>query len=439
MSPISHRLLKIIKKGGGVIFLLLIVSCCANACFDVTFDADGGRFEDGERSFILSVSHGSSISETDIPEPIRSGFDFTGWYLDDTCIERFDFATPITGDMTLYAGWEASYRPVIYTVSFDLNLPDGIAETVASRTLSPGSKLGEISDPEVNDEHIPYFKFLKWTDAEGTEYTSESEIDSSITLYANWLSTWNGDVSADTVSAQLDGEVVKIRTAAELAGLAKLVNDGNDFSGKTLYLTNEIDLAGKEWTPIGKGDGAAVGEAGTPFSGTFNGYGHYVKGISVNDSSLIHGGLFGYIRNATVTDINLTGSIADSTYAGLLAASAYYDAAGEYELSGITADATIYGGVVAGGLIGNLSTEADVSMDINNITTSGSGSIKASKWLGGMIGLVINKGNMDFASSANSSVVSAEGTTPSDFDTSAIDLSGMALSGGLIGIASNAG
>lgn len=41
-----------------------------------------------------------------------------------------------------------------------------------------------------------------------------------------------------------------ITTAAELAGLAQLVNAGNDFSGKTIRLGADIDLAGHGWTPI---------------------------------------------------------------------------------------------------------------------------------------------------------------------------------------------
>ena len=31
---------------------------------------------------------------------------FTGWYTDSACTNLFDFTTPITGNITLYAGWE---------------------------------------------------------------------------------------------------------------------------------------------------------------------------------------------------------------------------------------------------------------------------------------------------------------------------------------------
>ena len=39
------------------------------------------------------------------PAPSRSGYIFTGWYLNAACTQKFDFAAAITKDLTLYAGW----------------------------------------------------------------------------------------------------------------------------------------------------------------------------------------------------------------------------------------------------------------------------------------------------------------------------------------------
>ena len=194
---------------------MLLIGCCGGPdTVDITFDAAGGRFDDGETAFIMSVPSGSLITEADIPKPVRSGFDFSGWYLDDADTEIFDFSSPVSSDMTLYAGWDTIYRPVRYTVSFDLNLPDGIAEPVSSVVLAPGAKLETLADPVIIEKaNKDYFTFLQWTDAEGTPYTTDSEIDSSITLYANWISKWDGSISAETVSDQLDSQVIKIRTA----------------------------------------------------------------------------------------------------------------------------------------------------------------------------------------------------------------------------------
>ena len=72
-----------------------------------------------------------------------------------------------------------------------------------------------------------------------------------------------------------------ITTAEQLAGLAELVNGGNDFSGKTITLGADIDLAGKEWTPIGQYLGA---NSTSYFSGTFDGAGNTISGLKITQA-----------------------------------------------------------------------------------------------------------------------------------------------------------
>ena len=63
-----------------------------------------------------------------VPVPIVEGFEFTGWYKDKECKEKYSFDTPVKEDFTLYAGWEAKKYTVVYysngatgTVTFDPN------------------------------------------------------------------------------------------------------------------------------------------------------------------------------------------------------------------------------------------------------------------------------------------------------------------------------
>ena len=73
-----------------------------------------------------------------------------------------------------------------------------------------------------------------------------------------------------------------INTAEELAGLALLVNEDDvDFDGVSFYLTNDIDLSGREWVPIGRGEVTAGGQIFSTFNGQFYGNGHTISGISV--------------------------------------------------------------------------------------------------------------------------------------------------------------
>ena len=44
-------------------------------------------------------------------DPTRTGYWFTGWYTDRACTAAYDFAAPVTGDITLYAGWSMAILP----------------------------------------------------------------------------------------------------------------------------------------------------------------------------------------------------------------------------------------------------------------------------------------------------------------------------------------
>lgn len=115
----------------------------------------------------------------------------------------------------------------------------------------------------------------------------------------------------------------QISTGKELVYLAQLVNDGNNFSGKTIVLTANIDLslicyaangetgaAEVNWTPIGVGSANAKEQK--PFSGTFDGQGHTIGGLYINNSSQ-NQGLFGYVdKSAIVQNLIVTGSVTTS-------------------------------------------------------------------------------------------------------------------------------
>lgn len=86
----------------------------------------------------------------------------------------------------------------------------------------------------------------------------------------------------------------QIATPEQLAKLAVDVNSGVPDDNKYHYgeyfeLKNDIDLSGKTWTPIGYGDQAAK-----PFQGYFDGKGHTVTGLYVDErGNNCFAGLFG--------------------------------------------------------------------------------------------------------------------------------------------------
>ncbi len=64
--------------------------------YTVTFDSDGGSAVRSRK-----INENGNVIEPDAP--IKEGYIFAGWYLDD---EKFDFKSPITENITLTAKWE---------------------------------------------------------------------------------------------------------------------------------------------------------------------------------------------------------------------------------------------------------------------------------------------------------------------------------------------
>lgn len=111
----------------------------------------------------------------------------------------------------------------------------------------------------------------------------------SFSAYADAENVWDG-TSAVTDWYNTADTAYFISTPAQLAGLAKLVNDGTStFEGKTVVLTSDIDLGNKNWTPIGEQIvNSVVGQVNSVtkiFKGTFEGLGHKITNLTVNDTN----------------------------------------------------------------------------------------------------------------------------------------------------------
>ena len=78
--------------------------------FTVTFVTGGGTYVPP-----LRITEGETIGTMPVTE--REGHTFTGWFTDAGCIYGYDFSTPVTSDLTLYAGWSVN----TYTVAFDFD------------------------------------------------------------------------------------------------------------------------------------------------------------------------------------------------------------------------------------------------------------------------------------------------------------------------------
>lgn len=110
----------------------------------------------------------------------------------------------------------------------------------------------------------------------------------------------NNYIIAAGESEEVTGDDIRakeyhITTIEQLAGLVKLVNEGNSFYGCDFYLDADLDLAGYEWAPIGWYYPADNGYYGKdfPFEGRFFGNGHTIYNMSIVAPDHSDLGMFG--------------------------------------------------------------------------------------------------------------------------------------------------
>lgn len=65
----------------------------------VAFNSNGGSACDTK---FVATADGKLVKPAD---PTRDGYTFGGWFTDEACTQAYDFSTPVTADLTLYAKW----------------------------------------------------------------------------------------------------------------------------------------------------------------------------------------------------------------------------------------------------------------------------------------------------------------------------------------------
>ena len=144
-------------------------------------------------------------------------------------------------------------------------------------------------------------------------------------------------------------------------------------------LTEDIDLSGEAWTPIGIGNHFYSGTP--PYAGIFDGKGHTIKNLSI-DSSAHYVGLFGYVYGGTIRNLTVSGSVKGSEHTGGIAGAAN---GGTFE--NCANQCAVQGGPT-GGIIGFATEEGTLIVrdcyNVGSITTTTGNSV------GGIIGQCIN-------------------------------------------------
>lgn len=187
--------------------------------------------------------------------------------------------------------------------SGDVNTPADDRDTGDKGTEDankPGEdNKGEAPDGENKDEENK--------DEQPTEDENNSEDDIAPLNDDTDSDVWDGKPAEKFAGgAGTVDDPYKISTGAELAYLAEKVNGGESYSGNYFKLTSDIRLNADDvptadgeptlWTPIGT---YVSRKDNKPFSGTFDGNGHTITGLYINNATQYQG-LFGNISTGGV-------------------------------------------------------------------------------------------------------------------------------------------
>ena len=159
-----------------------------------------------------------------------------------------------------------------------------------------------------------------------------------------------------------------VTSADGLMNIAKLVNGGK--TDINITLTADIDLTGKNWTPIGT-------SFSNKYTGTFDGGGHTIKGLTVTTNDQFVGlfgsiGYAGTVKNVMMEDVQITsnrssgfaggvagysdGTIENCSVSGSVSGTVYVGgvvgAQWEGSITGCSSSATVKGMVYVGGVVG---------------------------------------------------------------------------------------
>jgi uncharacterized protein (TIGR02145 family) len=170
----------------------------------------------------------------------------------------------------------------------------------------------------------------------------------SSTYYIDAINMSLPHLGKDSLSIDNVQDLINFRTAVNTEGVYKGVSAVGGFVGKHFLITKDLDLSSvcgegiDNWEPIGN-------SADRAFKGTLNGQGHIITNLYINAPTEDNQGLFGFINNGTVRDLNLeNGFINGRNNVGGLCATLE----GLSVIENVTNGMTVQGNQNVGGFVG---------------------------------------------------------------------------------------
>lgn len=203
--------------------------------YTVSFDLG---YEGGTVPASQQVAYGDTAEEP--ANPVRSGYVFAGWSTTENGGETFDFTTPITGAVTLYAQWTSSSTGAV-TYTYYLNYDNSGGTVYQTDTPAAGNRVTPPEDPTREGG----WHFDGWYDNKectGEEVNFRREYPTvSKSLYAKWTPRYTFEAEY----TNLDGKLAQ--------------GSSDNGSGPEVIIQSPLDVLGNG-TEMGMSNGYYVGK-----------------------------------------------------------------------------------------------------------------------------------------------------------------------------------
>ena len=180
---------KLYFKQSLYVFLLALLTVGLFACkteeptpeevkYNVIFDVNAGDDVVTNEPSVIRVLEGQKAVEPS-PDPGRNGYDFKGWYSNKQGTgSAYDFNTPVTGNLTLYAKWDVTI--IYHTVTIDY-MGGG---TNSTQDIAHGELISQPSEPVRSG-----YRFAGWyiDQSFSSQYNFSNTVSSDFSLYAKWI------------------------------------------------------------------------------------------------------------------------------------------------------------------------------------------------------------------------------------------------------------
>ncbi len=237
----------------------------------------------------------------------------------------------------------------------------------------------------------------------GTAVTLTATADAG-SVFAGW--SGGGCSGTDDCVVTMDSDKTVTATFAPILEIHNWIDLQNMQSdpGGYYVLMNDLDettsgyadyQSGAGFDPIG----GSPGEGGIPFTGVFDGQGHTITGLFINQPLEDYVGLFGYvdggqaqIRNVKFTSINVTGHNFVGGLAGMIVTDndSGFARINNVDYVGLNNNVSIYGNYFVGGLVGaSVQPESDYPTGMSYLVIDDchtSGAVSGNKMVGGLVG-----------------------------------------------------